>query len=64
MKIKNNCFQLILLFIFSISRQKSMFAVLHSDINSQAWPPSFNWPALLQKSVDQQKSKMELKIKV
>jgi hypothetical protein len=39
-----------------------MFAVaLCSDFNPQIWPPSFNWPALLQKRVDRQKSKMELK---
>ena len=48
MKKKILWFQFILLFQFL--NRKSMFAVLHSNSNSQVWPPSFNQPDLLEKS--------------
>jgi hypothetical protein len=50
MKIENTLFLVhFVVHLFQLLKGKSMFAVLHSDINSQVGPPSFNRPALLQK---------------
>jgi hypothetical protein len=54
--------QLFLIYCLLLQLLSREINICSTAFNSQVWPPPFNWPAYCKKSVDEQKSKMELEI--